>query len=119
MNFRRMLKLPVSVTHGVLYSTGIYTGKFHSPEETLPQATTVRGPGTIARALEALDKKTSASGSSGGASKTEIHNHNSYDFSNLKVSNDYDVEELFKKIEKRIESVSVTAVKNQLAQRRN
>ena len=112
---------PKSHASGVTFTrSGIYRAKFHSPEETLPQATTIRGPGIIARALEALDMgaKSSRLGESSN-SKTEIHIHNSNDFSGLKVSNDYDLEKLFRQIDKRIESVSAEAVKKQLGQRRN
>jgi hypothetical protein len=106
---------------GVTFTkTGIYTGKFHGPEETLPRATTIKGPGIIARALEALDMGAKSSRpSESSSSKTEIHIHNTNDFSGLKVSNDYDLEKLFRQIDKRIESVSVEAVKKQLGQRRN
>jgi hypothetical protein len=83
----------------------------------IAQATTIRGPGVIARALAALDERTASGGS--GASKTEVHIHNSNDFTGLKVSSDYDLEKILQKIDKRIEAVSVEAVKRQLAQRRN
>jgi hypothetical protein len=106
---------------GATFKTGgRFRGEVHAPEEIIPQATSIKGPGIIARALEALDVSTKSSRSSESSnSKTEIHIHNSNDFSGSKVSNDYDLEKLFRQIDKRIESVSVEAVKKQLGQRRN
>lgn len=99
--------------------TGIYTGKFHGPEELLPQATTVEGPGIIAKALAALDARVPAASVGGdGGGKIDIHVHNQNDFSNMKVSGDVDVEALLKKIDRRIEAVSLEAVKKALGQGR-
>jgi len=95
--------------------TGIYTGKFHGPEEVLPRATTVQGPGIIAKAMAALDARASTSGSGG---KVDVHVHNANDFSNMKVASGVDVDALLKKIDRRIETGSVEAVKKALGQGR-
>ncbi|MHB8120471.1 MAG: hypothetical protein ACYDHX_17430, partial [Methanothrix sp.] len=96
--------------------TGFYAGKFHGPEETLSRAATIKGPGTIARALDALNNARASSAPAGGA--TEIHIHNQNDFSGMKVSSDIDVEALLRMIDKRIESISLETVKKSLGQRR-
>jgi len=97
-------------------STGIYTGKFHGPEEVLSQAATVRGPGIIARAMEALDAR--ASGQAGRGGDVHIHNQNRFDFDGARFSPDFDIEALMRDIDARIETGSVAAAKRVIGNRR-
>jgi hypothetical protein len=110
------------VTHAsgaTFHKKGIYKGIFDQYEEVIPQATASKGPGPISRALEILYGVDSNKSSAGqGSDKTEIHVHNSNDFSGMKVSNDIDIEKLMGRIDKRIREVSVAAVRDSLGQRR-
>ncbi len=99
---------------------GLFQGKVHAPEEIIPQATAARGPGPIAQAIELLDGIMSGKPVAAGAGRApytiQITNQN--DFSGMKVSGDVDIERLLAKIDKRIESKSVEAVKRAIGQGR-
>lgn len=96
--------------------SGIYTGMFHGPEETLSQAATIKGPGVIARALDLLDN--AGNGRSEVEFGGDIHVHNQNDFSGMKVSDGVDIAKLMARIDKQIEIKSILAVKNAIGQRR-
>ena len=100
--------------------TGTYFGKFHGPEEVLSQASTIRGPGIIARAMEALDGVTRGSGQAGRGGETHIHveNKNRFEFAGARFSPDFDMEAFLKMIDARIETGSVEAAKNVIGNRR-
>ena len=96
--------------------TGIYAGKFHGPEEVLSQAATIKGPGIIARAMEALDARTSGQAGRGG--DVHIHNQTKFDFAGARFSPDFDMEAFLKMIDARIETGSVEAAKKVIGNRR-
>ena len=100
--------------------TGTYFGKFHGPEEVLSQASTIRGPGIIARAMEALDGVTRGSGQAGRGGETHIHveNKNRFEFAGARFSPDFDMEAFLKMIDARIETGSVEAAKKVIGNRR-
>ena len=91
---------------GVLTRTGWL--KAHKGEAIVPAEAT-RGTGAIADALGGISTR-------GGPPNITVQNNN--DFSGMKVASDIDIEALMRKIDKRIETVSLTAVKNALGQRR-
>lgn len=99
--------------------SGLFRGRVHASEEIIPQATAARGPGPIAQAIEALDSIMSGRPVAAGAGASyniQVANHN--DFSGMKVSGDVDIERLLAKIDKRIETKSIEAVRNAIGQRR-
>ncbi|NLH78181.1 MAG: hypothetical protein GX465_14210, partial [Acidobacteria bacterium] len=100
--------------------TGTYFGKFHGPEEVLSQASTIRGPGIIARAMEALDGAARGSGQAGLRGETHIHveNKNRFDFAGARFSPDFDMEAFLRMIDTRIETGSVEAAKRVIGNRR-
>jgi hypothetical protein len=100
---------------------GRFTGDVHPPEEIIPQAVASRGPGPIARALDALYGVTTgnlASLATSGAQTVEVHLHTSNDFSGMRVSSAVDIDRLMRDIDNRIKTGSVEAVKNAIGQRR-
>jgi hypothetical protein len=101
--------------------SGLFRGKVHAPEEIIPQAIASRGPGPIARALDALYGVTTGnreSSISAGLHSVEVHLHTSNDFSGMRVSSAIDVDKLMREIDRRIESGSVAAVKKAIGQGR-
>ncbi|MFA5380152.1 MAG: hypothetical protein WC455_30605, partial [Dehalococcoidia bacterium] len=80
--------------------------------------TAQRGAGPIARALDTLYGVTAGSRSSTSSQKTEVHVHNTNDFSGMRLSSDIDIEKLMKEIDRRIETKSITAVHKAMGQRR-
>jgi hypothetical protein len=94
---------------------GLFRGKVHSPEEIIPQATAQRGPGAIARALNALEAKAIGVGST---NEIHVHNNNDYDFSGMKVSSDIDIESLLRRVNKSVEATTLETVKRALGQGR-
>jgi len=96
--------------------TGTYFGKFHGPEEVLSQAATIKGPGIIARAMEALDARTSGQAGRGG--DVHIHNQTKFDFAGARFSPDFDMEAFLRDIDARIETGSVAAAKRVIGNRR-
>jgi hypothetical protein len=106
---------------GVTFTkTGVYKGKFHGPEETLPQATTIKGPGVIARALDLLDNVASGRAIATPAGYAgDIHVHMpAQDFSGMKISSNVDLEKILEKANKKAVEDAVAAVKNAIGQRR-
>lgn len=103
-------------------TTGRFTGDVHATEEIVPQAISKQGAGPIGRALAALYSAGSKPSSSGSSSVVQpvvhIHNHNSFDFSNSRFSSEFDAETIWKRIDTRIEKVSIAAVKKEIGQRR-
>ncbi|HQB07833.1 MAG TPA: hypothetical protein PK712_08230, partial [Rectinema sp.] len=102
-------------------STGIYTGKFHGPEETLSQATTIKGPGIISRAIEALDissRSTLANRGIIGNPEVHIHNENRFDFAGAKIDSSFDIHGFMREVDKRIEAGSKKAVERAIGQGR-
>jgi len=97
---------------------GLFAGLVHEKEEIIPQATAQRGAGPIARALDTLYGVTAGSRSSTSPQKTEVHVHNTNDFSGMRLSSDIDIEKLMKEIDRRIESKSISAVHKAMGQRR-
>jgi hypothetical protein len=100
---------------------GLFAGQVHAPEEIIPQAIASKGPGPIARALDAFYGATSRNGSASvsmASQPTEVHVHNSYDFSGMRVSSAIDIDKLMRDIERRIETGSVAAVQKAIGQRR-
>jgi hypothetical protein len=100
--------------------TGVYKGKFHGPEETLPQATTIKGPGVIARALDLLANVAPGGPISSPAGYGgEIHIHMpAQDFSGMKISSNVDLEKILDKANKKAVDDAVDAVKKAIGQRR-
>jgi len=100
--------------------TGTYFGKFHGPEEVLSQASTIRGPGIIARAMDALDWASRGSTPAGLGGETHIHveNKNRFEFAGARFSPDFDMEALMRDIDARIETGSVEAAKRVIGNRR-
>jgi len=101
-------------------STGLYTGKFHGPEETLSQATTIRGPGIIDRAINALNVSTRSAATPGSVRNSEvhIHNENRFDFAGAKMDSSFDVQGFLREVDKRIETGSKKAVERAIGQGR-
>jgi len=100
--------------------TGTYFGKFHRPEEVLSQASTIRGPGIIARAMDALDGATRGSAQAGRGGEVHIHveNKNRFEFAGARFSPDFDMEAFLRMIDAKIESGSVEAAKRVIGNRR-
>lgn len=114
---------PQSHDSGATFTgTGIYTGKFHKVEEVIPQATAVKGPGPISRALDILygmdGKKTSSADQTSGVAEVHIHNENKFDFAGARFDANFDVEAFLRKLDSRIEDVSIKAAKKVVGQRR-
>jgi len=115
--------LNIGHASGLTFQTGgIYAGRFHGPEELLSQATTIKGPGIIDRAMRALD---GAVGSAGGATAAPyptgpvtINPVIRNDFSGAKFSSDIDIEAMLKKMESRIEAISLRAAQRAIGNRR-
>jgi len=106
---------------GVTFSrTGYYTGLFHGPEEVLSRATTIKGPGIIDRALNALGSATSSNTYNRQTVSTEVHlhNENKFDFAGARFDSNFDTEAFLKKIDDRIKTVSVEAAKTAIGNRR-
>jgi hypothetical protein len=101
--------------------SGLFQGRVHSPEEIIPQAVASRGPGPIAKALDLLNGVTAGrnmpSATTAGAGG-DIHIHNNNDFSGMKVSSNVDIEALMRRIDKRIEAVSLQSTKRAIGQGR-
>ena len=102
--------------------TGIYAGKFHGPEEVLSQATTIKGPGIIDRALGALDGAVGSAGRATAgfsqAAPVTINPVIQNDFNGAKFSSDIDIEDMLKKMEKRLIPACTTAIARQIGQGR-
>lgn len=98
--------------------TGIYSGKFHGPEETLSRATTLKGPGIIDRALNLLDARSHADAGQRQVGDVHIHNETKIDLSGAKLDPGFDLEKLYREIDSRIEAGSTKAVMAALGQRR-
>ncbi len=103
---------------GRISSSGALIG--HGGEEVSPARAVVGAKTSLERINEILASVGVRNGQSSAmeGSSSEIHVHNSYDFSGMKVSSDIDFETLMRKIDKRIETVSVESVKKALGQRR-
>ena len=93
---------------------GRWSGRVHYPEEIIPVAQSVRGPGIISRAIDALDK--ASSGGRGGPTEVHIHNHNYNSIG--KITSDVDVEAFLREIDSRIETKSKQAVLDVISLRR-
>lgn len=100
--------------------TGIYAGKFHGPEEVLSQASTIRGPGIIARAMEALDGATRGSSpaynQAGGP--ITIAPVVKADFSGAKFTSETDIEQMLDKMAAKMEEVAMRTTKRAIGNRR-
>jgi len=109
-----------SATGLTFTGTGTYFGKFHGPEEVLSQATTVKGPGIIDRAMNALDVSTrsAATRESARNSEVHIHNENRFDFAGAKMDSSFDVQGFLREVDKRIETGSKRAVERAIGQGR-
>ena len=102
--------------------SGFFSGRFHEPEEVIPQATAVKGPGPISRALDILygmdGKKTSSPDQTSGVAEVHVHNENKFDFAGARFDAKFDVEAFLRKLDSRIEEVSIKAAKKVVGQRR-
>lgn len=101
--------------------SGLFQGNVHAPEEIIPQAIAAKGPGPIARALDAfygatVDRRETSTSAASRA--VEVHIHSSNDFSGMRVSSAIDIEKLMRDIDRKITSGSVEAVKNAIGQGR-
>jgi hypothetical protein len=102
--------------------SGRFNADVHAPEEIIPQAIAAKGPGPIARALEAFyGVAANRNGASAAAANrpVEVHVHSSYDFSGMRVGSAVDIDKLMRDIDKRIANGSVEAVKKAIGQGRN
>jgi hypothetical protein len=101
---------------------GLFAGQVHAPEEIIPQATASRGPGPIARALDALDSVMSGRSSAMaavGSSSANIHIHMpAQDFSGMRITSNVDFERLLERANKKAVDDAVEAVKKRLGQGR-
>ena len=101
--------------------TGTYFGKFHGPEEVLSQAATIRGPGIIARAMDALDGAAarSASGASQGThTSIAITPTVKVDLTGARFSSDVDIDKMLDKMSRQMESVALKTVTRAIGQGR-
>lgn len=102
--------------------TGVYSGKFHGPEELLSQATTIKGPGIIDRALGALDGAVGSAGRATAgfsqAAPVTVNASVNADFNGARFASDIDIEEMLKKMEKRLIPACTTAIARQIGQGR-
>ena len=99
--------------------TGFYAGKFHGPEEVLSQASTIRGPGIIARAMEALDG--AARGSRpvySQAGPITINPTVKNDFAGAHFSSEVDIDKMIDRMSRQMESVAIKAVTRAIGQGR-
>lgn len=109
---------------GVTFTrSGRFSGKVHASEELVDQAASVKGPGVLAKSIDALDAilngKPSAIGygrSVGG--EVHIHQQNDFDFSGAKLYPGMDMEAFFSKIDARVKKTAVAAVKDEIGKRR-
>jgi len=97
---------------------GVFTGKFHGPEETLGREATIRGPGIIARAMSALDISARSARQSSSVPEIHIHNENRFDFAGARIDSAFDVQGFLREVDKRIESGSKKAVERAIGQGR-
>ena len=112
---------PASHAIGATFTRGgLFRGMVHSPEELVDQATSVKGPGIISRAMNLLDA-TMAGGrpTTAGAGLNEFHVHMpAQDFSGMKISSNVDFEKILRDANKRAVSDAVTEIKRQIGQGR-
>jgi hypothetical protein len=100
---------------------GLYTGKFHGPEEVLSRESTIKGPGIIARAIGALEgasRNGQAIGVGGGDVHIHVTNDTKFDFAGSKIDSSFDIQGFLREVDKRIESGSKKAVERAIGQGR-
>jgi hypothetical protein len=124
-----LLKMGVSQRDAEAYATsegyavgatftkgGLFTGRVHK-EELLPEATTVKGPGTISKALDVLDNKTSYRAA--GGNTTIVINA---PFHVDKISSEVDMKKAFaafrREMERAVPKLAINAVRGDICQRR-
>jgi TP901 family phage tail tape measure protein len=100
---------------------GRFQGEVHEREEIIPQATAIKGPGPISRALNllySLDRPTEKTRVE--SSKTDVHNQFDIkiDFAGARFDSDVDVEAMLEKMKNGIRAIAVQATRDAIGNRR-
>jgi len=112
--------LGIGHASGLTFRTGgVYAGRFHGPEELLSQATTIKGPGIISRAMDALDGATRGSRPTyNQAGPITIAPVVKADFSGAKFTSETDIDQMIEKMAAKMEEVAMRATKRAIGNRR-